>query len=91
MVSGAMGRGRACLRAVAACGLALSVPARAQQPAPDPTELDPSAPLVVYCQSGGRSAQACGWLSSQGFGHVSNLHGGIVAWVREGHPLTRLS
>jgi translocation and assembly module TamA len=45
MVSGATGRGRACLLAAAACGLALTAPARAQQPAPDPTELDPSAPL----------------------------------------------
>ncbi len=54
-------------------------------------ELDPGATLVVYCQSGGRSAQACGWLSSQGFGRVTNLQGGILAWVREGHPLTRLS
>jgi translocation and assembly module TamA len=45
MVLGALGRGRSCLLAAAACGLALSVPARAQQPAPDPTELDPSAPL----------------------------------------------
>lgn len=45
MVSGTMGRGRACLLAAAACGLALSAPVRAQQPAPDPAELDPSAPL----------------------------------------------
>ena len=45
MVSGVMGRGRACLLAAAACGLALTFPARAQQPPPDPAELDPSAPL----------------------------------------------
>ena len=45
MVSGAMGRGRACLLAAAAFGLALPAEARAQQPAPDPTELDPSVPL----------------------------------------------
>ena len=45
MISGAMGRGRVCLLAAAACGLALSAPARGQQPTPDPTELDPSAPL----------------------------------------------
>ena len=45
MASGAIGRGRACLLAAAACGLALAVPARAQQPAPVPTELDPNAPL----------------------------------------------
>src|SRR5215203_3304395 len=45
MVSGAMGRGRACLLAAAACGLALSAPARAQQPGQGPAELDPNAPL----------------------------------------------
>jgi translocation and assembly module TamA len=45
MISGAMGRGRACLLAAAACGLALSAPVRAQQSAPNPTELDPNAPL----------------------------------------------
>ena len=45
MVSGAKGRGRACLLAAAACGLALAVPARAQQPPADPAELDPNAPL----------------------------------------------
>ncbi len=45
MKSGAMGRGRACLLAAAACGLTLSAPARAQQSAPGAAELDPSAPL----------------------------------------------
>lgn len=54
-------------------------------------ELDPAATLVVYCQSGGRSAQACAWLSEQGFANVSNLQGGIVAWIREGNALAQLS
>jgi len=53
-------------------------------------ELDAAAPLVVYCQSGGRSAQACGWLASQGFADVHNLQGGIIAWVREGNGLAPL-
>jgi len=55
------------------------------------SELDPAAPLVVYCQSGGRSAQACGWLAAQGFADVHNLQGGIIAWVREGNVLARLA
>jgi len=54
-------------------------------------ELDPAAPLVVYCQSGGRSAQACGWLAAQGFADVHNLQGGIIAWVREGNVLAPLT
>jgi len=45
MVSGAKGRRGAFLLAAAACGLALPVPARAQQAPADPAELDPSAPL----------------------------------------------
>jgi translocation and assembly module TamA len=45
MVSGAKGRRGAFLLAAAACGLALPVPARAQQAPTDPAELDPSAPL----------------------------------------------
>ena len=45
MISGAMGRGKSCLLAAAACGLAMPHAALAQQPAADPTELDPNAPL----------------------------------------------
>jgi len=55
------------------------------------SELDPAAPLVVYCQSGGRSAQACGWLAAQGFADVHNLQGGIIAWLREGNVLAPLA
>lgn len=47
-------------------------------------------PVIVYCQSGGRSAQAANYLSSQGFGTVYNLAGGILAWQREGEPLATL-
>lgn len=35
-------------------------------------------PLFVYCQSGGRSAQACSWLKKQGY-QVENL-GGIASY-----------
>ena len=45
MTIGGMKRRRAGLLAVAACGLVLAVPGRAQQTAPDPTELDPDAPM----------------------------------------------
>jgi len=54
-------------------------------------ELDAAAPLVVYCQSGGRSAQVCGLLAAQGFADVHNLQGGIIAWVREGNGLAPLA
>ena len=45
MAIGGMKRGSARLLAVAACGLALAAPSHAQQTAPDPTELDPDAPM----------------------------------------------
>ncbi|MEI7555550.1 rhodanese-like domain-containing protein [Candidatus Chlorohelix sp.] len=43
--------------------------------------------ILLVCQSGGRSGYAAGMLSAQGFTHLSNLVGGIMAWVREGLPL----
>lgn len=37
-------------------------------------------PLLVYCAAGGRSAAACEFLSTQGFGELINLDGGMSAW-----------
>jgi rhodanese-related sulfurtransferase len=50
-------------------------------------ELDPAATYVLYCLSGGRSAQACGYLAQRGFGRLYNLEGGVGAWGRAGLPL----
>jgi len=36
--------------------------------------------VVVHCQSGRRSAQACALLAERGFARVENLRGGIQAW-----------
>jgi len=54
------------------------------------TELKPDTVIVIYCQSGGRSAQACAWLGDHGFEKVFNLQGGITTWSREGLPLATL-
>lgn len=43
-------------------------------------ELDPEAPLIVMCRSGGRSMQVARFLEARGFRSVSNLAGGILAW-----------
>ena len=51
------------------------------------TELDPASPIVLYCKSGARSAQACAFLATQGFGQVFNLRGGVLAWQRSGYEL----
>jgi rhodanese-related sulfurtransferase len=50
-------------------------------------ELDKARPVVFYCQSGGRSSQACAYLKQQGHERLYNLRGGIVAWVRQGLPI----
>lgn len=52
-------------------------------------ELDRSKEIVVVCRSGSRSAMAIRMLKSQGFGQVSNLDGGMIAWARARLPMTR--
>lgn len=42
-------------------------------------ELDRSRPVVTYCHSGVRSAEAARFLTGQGF-TATSLHGGINAW-----------
>ncbi|MEP6996976.1 MAG: rhodanese-like domain-containing protein [Betaproteobacteria bacterium] len=54
------------------------------------SELDSDAPIVLVCQSGARSAQACSYLAQRGFGRACNLAGGIASWVRAGSPLSEL-
>lgn len=49
--------------------------------------LDRSKPVMVYCASGVRSAQAAKWLQEQGFVDVQNLKGGLISWKLEGKPL----
>ena len=46
-------------------------------------ELDPDAPLVVYCKMGGRGARAVRVLLDHGFTHVVNLSGGLDRWADE--------
>jgi len=50
-------------------------------------DLPRGVPLVMVCQSGGRSLQAAGYLAAQGFERVYNLRGGVLAWAREGEQL----
>lgn len=40
---------------------------------------DKSSPLFVYCQSGGRSAQAAGFLKKMGYTNVNDI-GGIMSY-----------
>lgn len=45
-------------------------------------------PVVIYCRSGARSAQACAFMAAQGFPNMHNLAGGILSWARSGNPLS---
>jgi rhodanese-related sulfurtransferase len=53
-------------------------------------DLAGQTPLVIYCQSGARSAQACAFLSQHGMDEVYNLRGGIVGWAGAGQALANL-
>jgi len=50
-------------------------------------ELPKDQPVVLYCRSGNRSAQAAAWLSAKGYTNLLNLDGGIMAWYQTGLPL----
>ncbi|MEJ2216511.1 MAG: molybdopterin-synthase adenylyltransferase MoeB [Gemmatimonadota bacterium] len=52
-------------------------------------ELDPSAEIVVYCQSGVRSADVQRFLRGAGFQRVRNLNGGILRWQQDVDPTIR--
>lgn len=64
---------------------ALSVPL-SELVARAPEVLGLPTPVHLVCESGGRSAQAAGWLEAQGVESV-NVVGGTSAWRRAGHPV----
>ena len=45
-------------------------------------------PIVVYCRSGNRSAQAAQILAQAGYTNVYDL-GGIITWEAAGYPVVR--
>ena len=46
-------------------------------------------PVIVYCESGERSAKAAAALRKHGFARVMNLAGGLGAWQQAGLPLEK--
>jgi rhodanese-related sulfurtransferase len=48
--------------------------------------LDRNRPILVYCRTGSRSAQASAILVKAGFTQVYNMDGGITAWINSGYP-----
>jgi len=53
------------------------------------SELSKEDPIYVICLSGSRSHAACDMLLRQGFTNVTNVVGGMGAWMRAGLPVKR--
>ncbi len=53
-------------------------------------QLDGKEPLVFYCHSGVRSAQAAAYMASKGRRDVYNLTGGVLAWARDNLPFVQM-
>ena len=55
------------------------------------SELDKfkDVPVILVCQTGARSADACRKLEKKGFTKLHNLEGGIAAWRTAGLPLKK--
>lgn len=51
--------------------------------------LDKAKPVMVYCRSGRRSAEAAKYLRENGFTAVYELDGGIEAWTAAGKPIKK--
>lgn len=51
------------------------------------SEIPTDKPVIVYCRSGNRSAQAMSVLRQAGYTEISDL-GGIIAWKNAGLPVT---
>jgi hydroxyacylglutathione hydrolase len=50
------------------------------------SDIPKDRPVIVHCQSGGRSAIATSVLKSLGYDNVYNLEGGITGWIQRGLP-----
>lgn len=53
----------------------------------DVNALEKSKPVLIYCRSGRRSAEAATYLRNNGFTDVRELEGGISAWQEAGLPV----
>ena len=51
-------------------------------------EFDPSARIILYCASGGRSALATHTLQQMGYLNIAHLDGGIKAWKEAGREVS---
>lgn len=52
------------------------------------SDIPQDKPVVIYCRTGARSAQACAFMAAQGYSNMHNLAGGIQSWARSGHAIS---
>jgi rhodanese-related sulfurtransferase len=52
-------------------------------------EVPKDRPVLAVCHVGQRSLLAATFLRRQGYSQVTNVDGGIAAWVERGFPLSR--
>ena len=52
-------------------------------------EIPKEHPVVIYCDSGFKGSLAASVLAIHGFADVTNLLGGMQAWIRAGYPIER--
>jgi thioredoxin 1 len=57
--------------------------------APEIARLDKTKPTFVYCHSGGRSSEACRYMSNQGFKEIYDMKDGISAWTHYNKPIEK--
>ena len=50
-------------------------------------ELPKDRDLVMVCQNGEKSAQACAFLNAQGLINAQPMRGGILLWMQKGYPV----
>ncbi len=50
-------------------------------------EITADKPIYFICLSGGRSAQAAQWLGAQREQDMTNVAGGMHAWLQMGYPI----
>ena len=50
------------------------------------SQVPQNQPIIVYCRSGNRSAQAASILADAGYPDVYDL-GGIITWEQQGYPV----
>lgn len=48
---------------------------------------DKNAEIVIQCRSGARSLNLCNYLLHHGYSNLTNVRGGIMAWMSAGFPV----